>query len=110
MLEKQPKGRLSTGHLIAGRDASKTNAPAMPWNRDIKKCELRRYFFSFHSRPPARMISDSLEVEKQRENETKNGAHARFEPGTSKSLQKLTFCFPGRPLDFTPRVRREWKE
>ena len=65
--------------------------------------------YSLFISAPARMISDSFEVEKQRENETKNGAHARFEPGTSKSLQKLSF-FPSRPLDFTPRVRQEWKE
>ena len=54
---------------------------------------------------PARLISDSLEVTKQRKNETKKGSHARFELGTSKSLQKLSF-----PPDFTPRVRREWKQ
>ena len=42
------------------------------------------------------MISFSVEVEKHRENETKNGAHARFEPGTSKSLQKLSFLSPAR--------------
>ena len=38
--------------------------------------------------PPARMISHSLEVEKQRGNETKKVAHARCEPGTLKSLLK----------------------
>ena len=36
--------------------------------------------FRQNSRTPARMISDSLEVEK--ENEELKGAHARFEPGT----------------------------
>ena len=30
----------------------------------------------------ARMISDSREDEKQKENETLEAAHARFEPGT----------------------------
>ena len=30
------------------------------------------------------MASDSLALEKQRENETKEGANARFEHGTSK--------------------------
>ena len=48
-------------------------------------------FLSFHSRPLVCMISDSFENENKRQNETKNGAHARFEPGTSKSLQKLNF-------------------
>ena len=37
------------------------------------------------------MILDSAEVEKQRENETTKGVHVRFEPGTVKSLQKLSF-------------------
>ena len=32
--------------------------------------------------PRARMISDSLEVENQRENETTKARYARFEPGT----------------------------
>ena len=35
------------------------------------------------------MISGSLEVEKQRENETTEAALGRFEPGTLKSLQQL---------------------
>ena len=38
---------------------------------------------------PARMISDSLELETQRENESMKGVHARFEPGTLKSLQGI---------------------
>ena len=41
-----------------------------------------RRFFRKSSRPPARMISDSLEVGKQRQNESTKGEHARFEPGT----------------------------
>ena len=32
---------------------------------------------------------------KRRQNETKNGAHARFEPGTLKSLQKFSFFLAG---------------
>ena len=45
------------------------------------------------------MISDSREVEKQRENETTNGTHARFESGTLKSLQKLSSFFaPARSI------------
>ena len=69
-----------------------------------------------HSLPPGRMILDGFEVEKQRENETKKGAHTRFELGTSKSMQKLSFSMqkssfpPASPPDFTPRVWREWKE
>ena len=39
--------------------------------------------FSF----PARVISESLAVEKQRGNESTEGAHAIFEPGTLISLQ-----------------------
>ena len=42
-----------------------------------------------NSRPPARMISDSFEAKEQRENETKKVARAKFEPGTSESLQEL---------------------
>ena len=61
-------------------------------------------FFCRNSRLPARMISDSLEVEKQSENETMKSVHARFEPGALKSLWKYSLS---RPLDFTPRVRRE---
>ena len=37
------------------------------------------------------MISESLEVEKQSENETTEGVHARFEPDALKSLQKFRF-------------------
>ena len=37
------------------------------------------------------MISDSLGVEKQKDNEATKGAHARFEAVTLKSLQKLFF-------------------
>ena len=49
--------------------------------------------FFKNSRSAARMISDSLEVEKQRENESTTGAHTRCEPGTLKSLQKFSFLF-----------------
>ena len=35
-----------------------------------------------NSRPSARMISDTLEVEKQRQNESTKGAQARFKLGT----------------------------
>ena len=48
-----------------------------------------------NSRTPARMISGSLEVEKQREHEAYKDAHARFEPGSLKSPQKL--CLAPRP-------------
>ena len=65
-------------------------------------------FFCKNSHLPARMISDSLEVQKTWETETQKGVHVRFEPGTLKSRQKLSF--PARPLDLTPRVRREWKQ
>ena len=37
------------------------------------------------------------------------GVHARFEPGTLKPRQELSF-FAARPLGFTPRVHREWKQ
>ena len=47
---------------------------------------------------------------KQRENETKNGAHARFEPGTSKSLQKLSFFPPPARLISHLECDEEWKE
>ena len=50
--------------------------------------------FFKNSRPPARMVSDSLEVEKQRETEAAKGNYARFEPGTLKSLHKLSFFPP----------------
>ena len=65
------------------------------------------FFKEFSS--PFRMILDSLEIVKQRENEANKGAYARFEPGTLKSLQKFSF-FPTQPLDSPPRVRREWQE
>ena len=38
------------------------------------------------------------------------GVHTRFEPGTLKSLQKLISYFTLHPLNFTHRVRREWKQ
>ena len=41
------------------------------------------------SRTPARMISDSLEVENQMGTESTKAAHARFEPGPLKTLQKF---------------------
>ena len=59
-------------------------------------------------RPPARVVSGSLENERQRENEPTKGAHVRFELGTLKSLQKVSL--PDRPLDLTCWVRREWEE
>ena len=52
-----------------------------------------RFLFFKSSRPLARMISDSLEVEKQRGTETTRGAQAGFEPSTLKSVHKLSF-FP----------------
>ena len=55
------------------------------------------------------MILGSLELENQRENETMKGAHARFEPSSSKSLQNLSFCLAD-PLNFTPQMRREWNK
>ena len=55
---------------------------------------------------PARMVSESLEIEKQRENETAEGTHARFGSESLKPLQKFSF-FSARPLDFTSQVRRE---
>ena len=42
------------------------------------------------------MISDGLEVEKQRENETTKGVHAGFKAGTLKSEQELR-SFPRTP-------------
>ena len=49
-----------------------------------------------------------LKLKKQRETkQRKEPKIARFEPSASKSQQKLSF-FPVRPLDFTPRVRRNW--
>ena len=69
----------------------------------IRRLIIRRFiFFSIQTRPPTRLISGSFEVAWQRENETKTGAHARIEPGE--------IFFFARPLDFTPQVRREWKE
>ena len=59
------------------------------------------------SRFPARTISDSPEIEKQRENESSKGAHARFEVGTLKILAEIERIFPAHLLDFTPRVRRQ---
>ena len=55
------------------------------------------------------MISESFEIEKQGENDTKKGAHARFEPGTSKFLQKFSFL-PAHPLDFDYRRESTAKE
>ena len=55
-----------------------------------------RFFFVRILVPPARMISDILEVEEQRENETLTGVHGAV--------------FLARPLDFTPLMRRGWKQ
>ena len=41
---------------------------------------------------------------------TMKGTHARFEPGTLKSLQKLSLFLAVRPLDFKARVRRELEQ
>ena len=35
--------------------------------------------FPGHPRPHARMLSESLQIEKQRDNETTKAAHARFQ-------------------------------
>ena len=40
--------------------------------------------------------------------DTLESVHARFEPETLRSLHKL--IFPVRSLDFTSRVRQEWKQ
>ena len=69
--------------------------------------EVDSFLLEFSS---PRMISESFEVEKQTENETKKRVHLRFKLGTSKSPQKLSASFPARPLDLTPWVRREWEE
>ena len=71
---------------------------------------LDGFFFRKNSRPPRPYDIRQFEVEKQRENGAKKAVHARFEPGTLKSLGKLSFFPPARPPDFTPRVRREWKQ
>ena len=72
---------------------------APPWQLFL---ELSPYAISFccckNSRPPARTISGSLEVEKQTENETTKRAHARFGPGTLISPQKFHFFY--RPPDW----------
>ena len=47
----------------------------------VKGAYFKAISFSKNSHFPARMISDSLEVEIQKENESTKGAHARFEPG-----------------------------
>ena len=60
------------------------------------------------SRPPACLISDSLQDEKQKESETTKGAYARFEPRNLKTPAETAF-FPAHPLDFTPRVWQKWK-
>ena len=65
---------------------------------------LRRFRFWKSSRPPARMISDNLEVEKQKESETTKGTHVRYD---ERCPWKNSVFFPARPPDFTPRVRRE---
>ena len=77
--------------------------------RDTRWNGLGGSRFSESSPPRARMISDSLEVKKQKEKVTTKGVHARFEPGTLKSLQIFSVLFPTRPLDFKPRVRHEKK-
>ena len=48
-----------------------------------------------NSRPPTRMISENLEV-KNKGKRNQEGAHTRFEPVPSKSLQKLS-RFPRSP-------------
>ena len=55
------------------------------------------FFFCGNSRQPGIIIPGSLEVQKSMENETMNGVHARFEPGTLKQLEMLSF-FPTRPF------------
>lgn len=55
------------------------------------------------------MISEDLDAVKQREDETTKDAQARFDLGILKSLRKFKL-FTTSPLDFTPRVRREWKQ
>ena len=62
---------------------------------------------------PVRRISDSLEVERSRgERNNERGVHARFEAGALKSLQRSSVFPrpPASPLDFTPRMRRGWKQ
>ena len=56
------------------------------------------------SLPPARKISDSLEVRKQGGNETTKCAHVRFEPGALKSLRKLSFHTPSPPTPAPSRL------
>ena len=56
------------------------------------------------------MISNRREVKKQKEDETNKSARTRFKRGTSRFPAEIEFLFPARPLDFTPRVRRERKE
>ena len=53
------------------------------------------------------MNSDSSEFEKPSENISTKYNHVRFRLGTLEFLQELRFP-PARPLEFTPRVRREW--
>ena len=47
------------------------------------------------------MVSDRLEVEERRENETTNGVHVRFEPSTLNLLLKLSSFATLYPLDLT---------
>ena len=63
------------------------------------------FVFCKNYRPHARMIMESLEVEKR--NETTKVAHVGFEPVILKSLQEFSLFFPACSSDFTPRVRRE---
>ena len=55
-------------------------------------------FFSRNSCPHARIISDGLEVEKQREDGTTKGAHTRFEPRALKFLQEKVWPYSTAPL------------
>ena len=89
----------STFHI-----ALPTSWSAVRWNgvsrvRSAVNCRqevIRRALFCESFRSPALMISHTLEVDKQMENKTTKGAHARFAPGALLSLQNLSFLPPAR--------------